>query len=337
MDPDDDRLQKNGAASGACTLGYNQNAGQRIYLRLRNDNLQGFRSYNGLINTLLHELSHNVFGPHDENFWRLFAQLKTEYLDTHRRLQQVRLCVYLLYHSQLWLSPLFNTKPMFLHVANPQTGALINGKVSSALADLTSDAMNAEQSLHVELAQDAANGALKPEERRAAARVAAEQQAKGMLREQMEAAMQREAVARPRGPTDKASQRAQMLQALEKRSAGAGMPHPPSVPTSHSVQPPVLPTVDVDEAMAEFEAARCACCGGELLGNPPRDAKLEMLRLGGISHRLVWCVCICMRGRMVQPRLPLPPHHCVRLAIALQSALPQTAVTVHPCPHHLRV
>jgi hypothetical protein len=36
--------------------GYNENAGARIYVRLRTDDLRGMRDYRGLINTLLHEV-----------------------------------------------------------------------------------------------------------------------------------------------------------------------------------------------------------------------------------------------------------------------------------------
>jgi len=65
-------------------LGYNQNAGEMIVLRLRTDNLKGFRPYHDLINTLIHELTHNVWGPHDHNFWTLYGELKAQYMRFHR-------------------------------------------------------------------------------------------------------------------------------------------------------------------------------------------------------------------------------------------------------------
>jgi len=65
-------------------LGFNQNAGEMIVLRLRTDNLKGFRPYHDLINTLLHELTHNVWGPHDHNFWKLYGELKAQYMRFHR-------------------------------------------------------------------------------------------------------------------------------------------------------------------------------------------------------------------------------------------------------------
>jgi len=60
-------------------LGFNQNFGQKIVLRLRTDDVKGFRPYYDLINTLIHELTHNVFGPHDGKFWALFRELKKDY------------------------------------------------------------------------------------------------------------------------------------------------------------------------------------------------------------------------------------------------------------------
>lgn len=84
MDPKSDMIAlRREAEDGACVLGYNENAGHKIYLRLRTDDEREFRGYDGLINTLLHELTHNVRGPHDEEFWKIFGQLKAEYLKFH--------------------------------------------------------------------------------------------------------------------------------------------------------------------------------------------------------------------------------------------------------------
>ena len=59
-------------------LGLNRNAGQIIELRLRTDRYDGFRHYNGIRTVLLHELTHNVHGEHDANFWKLFRELERE-------------------------------------------------------------------------------------------------------------------------------------------------------------------------------------------------------------------------------------------------------------------
>lgn len=68
-------------------MGYNENYGARIYIRLRTDDLKRFRPYRELINTLLHELAHNVFGPHGTEFWTLFSSVKMTYLQCHADLQ----------------------------------------------------------------------------------------------------------------------------------------------------------------------------------------------------------------------------------------------------------
>ncbi|KAK3814354.1 MAG: WLM domain-containing protein [Benniella sp.] len=59
-------------------LGYNRNKGQLIALRLRTDDLEGFRHYDAIRKVLLHELAHNVWGDHDDNFHALNRQLNKE-------------------------------------------------------------------------------------------------------------------------------------------------------------------------------------------------------------------------------------------------------------------
>lgn len=48
-------------------LGLNVNAGQAIKLRLRTDRYDGFRIYKEVRRVLCHELTHNVWGDHDNN------------------------------------------------------------------------------------------------------------------------------------------------------------------------------------------------------------------------------------------------------------------------------
>eukprot|EP01122_Echinamoeba_exundans_P013032 TRINITY_DN5621_c0_g3_i1.p1 TRINITY_DN5621_c0_g3~~TRINITY_DN5621_c0_g3_i1.p1 ORF type:complete len:359 (-),score=81.03 TRINITY_DN5621_c0_g3_i1:532-1608(-) len=67
-----------------CILGYNKNKGESITLRLRTDNLQGFRKYLVIRDTLIHELCHNEFSEHDSRFWALFYQLKREIVEFDR-------------------------------------------------------------------------------------------------------------------------------------------------------------------------------------------------------------------------------------------------------------
>ena len=60
------------------TLGLNRNQGEVIELRLRTDAYDGYRDYKTIRKTLCHELAHNVFGPHDRNFWDLCKQIEKE-------------------------------------------------------------------------------------------------------------------------------------------------------------------------------------------------------------------------------------------------------------------
>tara|TARA_R110002003_G_scaffold1048_21_gene22353 strand:- start:3868 stop:5055 length:1188 start_codon:yes stop_codon:yes gene_type:complete len=60
------------------TLGLNRNQGEVIELRLRTDAYDGYRDYKTIRNTLCHELAHNVWGPHDRNFWTLCKQIERE-------------------------------------------------------------------------------------------------------------------------------------------------------------------------------------------------------------------------------------------------------------------
>ena len=60
------------------TLGLNRNAGEVIELRLRTDAYDGYRDYKVIRKTLCHELSHNVWGEHDANFWKLTREIEKE-------------------------------------------------------------------------------------------------------------------------------------------------------------------------------------------------------------------------------------------------------------------
>ncbi|KAF8654892.1 hypothetical protein AX16_003321 [Volvariella volvacea WC 439] len=65
-------------------LGLNVNAGQEIKLRLRTDKYDGFRLYSDVRRVLCHELTHNVWGDHDENFKQLNSQLNREVAEFER-------------------------------------------------------------------------------------------------------------------------------------------------------------------------------------------------------------------------------------------------------------
>eukprot|EP01018_Ginkgo_biloba_P012115 Gb_25986 [translate_table: standard] len=64
--------------SPKCLLGFNKNHGEEISLRLRTDDLKGFRKYDSIKKTLLHELAHMVHSEHDANFFALDKQLNQE-------------------------------------------------------------------------------------------------------------------------------------------------------------------------------------------------------------------------------------------------------------------
>ncbi|KAK1316086.1 hypothetical protein QJS10_CPA05g00971 [Acorus calamus] len=64
--------------SPKCILGFNKNQGEEISLRLRTDDLKGFRKYESIKKTLLHELAHMVYSEHDTNFFALLKQLNHE-------------------------------------------------------------------------------------------------------------------------------------------------------------------------------------------------------------------------------------------------------------------
>ncbi|KAF5373334.1 hypothetical protein D9615_007380 [Tricholomella constricta] len=69
-------------------LGLNVNAGQAIKLRLRTDSYDGFRLYKDVRRVLCHELTHNVWGDHDNNFKELNSKLNREVVEFERAAAQ---------------------------------------------------------------------------------------------------------------------------------------------------------------------------------------------------------------------------------------------------------
>ncbi len=61
-----------------CVLGLNQNHGQKILLRIRTDDLKGFRKTLSIKKVLYHELAHNVYGDHNDDFYMLMRQIERE-------------------------------------------------------------------------------------------------------------------------------------------------------------------------------------------------------------------------------------------------------------------
>jgi hypothetical protein len=61
-----------------CILGLNQNRGSAILLRLRTDDLAGFRRYDAIREVLAHELAHNEYGDHNDRFYQFMREILTE-------------------------------------------------------------------------------------------------------------------------------------------------------------------------------------------------------------------------------------------------------------------
>jgi hypothetical protein len=64
--------------SEVCDMGLNKNKGQQILLRIRTDNLQGFRKILSIRKVLFHELAHNVHSEHDGKFFQFLRQIEQE-------------------------------------------------------------------------------------------------------------------------------------------------------------------------------------------------------------------------------------------------------------------
>lgn len=61
-------------------LGMNVNMGQKILLRLRPAySPDSFLDIDQVVQTMLHELTHNVHGPHDDKFYKFLSGLQDEY------------------------------------------------------------------------------------------------------------------------------------------------------------------------------------------------------------------------------------------------------------------
>jgi WLM domain len=64
-----------------CVMGLNKNKGAQILLRIRTDDLKGFRKILSIREVLYHELAHNVHSEHDSKFFQLMRQIKKECLE----------------------------------------------------------------------------------------------------------------------------------------------------------------------------------------------------------------------------------------------------------------
>lgn len=62
--------------SAVCVLGLNVGNGREIRLRIRTDDLTGFRKYSSMLKVLCHELAHNHFSEHDERFYLFMREIQ---------------------------------------------------------------------------------------------------------------------------------------------------------------------------------------------------------------------------------------------------------------------
>ena len=74
MDPRDDQIMKKKQQEGVFVR-IQRNMGARIYVKLRQDD-GSFNDRDALMKTLLHELCHNVVGPHNAVFFALYADVR---------------------------------------------------------------------------------------------------------------------------------------------------------------------------------------------------------------------------------------------------------------------
>jgi hypothetical protein len=64
--------------SEVCVMGLNRNKGQQILLRIRTDDLKGFRKHQSIAKVLYHELAHNVYSEHNGDFFQLMREIEKE-------------------------------------------------------------------------------------------------------------------------------------------------------------------------------------------------------------------------------------------------------------------
>lgn len=76
--------------SDVCLMGLNRNKGQEICLRLRTDDLQGFRKIQSVREVLWHELAHMEISEHNAAFWTLCSQIGREVRELDWRQQAGR-------------------------------------------------------------------------------------------------------------------------------------------------------------------------------------------------------------------------------------------------------
>ena len=76
--------------SDVCVMGLNEGNGIRILLRLRTDDLKGFRKILSIRKVLFHELAHNMHSDHDSKFYMLMRQIEREVVELDWRASKAK-------------------------------------------------------------------------------------------------------------------------------------------------------------------------------------------------------------------------------------------------------
>ena len=76
--------------SDVCVMGLNEGNGIRILLRLRTDDLKGFRKILSIRKVLFHELAHNMHSDHDNKFYMLMRQIEREVVELDWRASKAK-------------------------------------------------------------------------------------------------------------------------------------------------------------------------------------------------------------------------------------------------------
>lgn len=70
----------NGSPNNPSLLGLNVGGGVQVKLRLRRPNREwDFFPFDQILDTMLHELCHNVHAPHNASFYKLWDELRKVY------------------------------------------------------------------------------------------------------------------------------------------------------------------------------------------------------------------------------------------------------------------
>lgn len=67
--------------SEVCVLGLNVNHGEKIMLRIRTDDIKGFRKYLSIKQVLCHELAHMVHSEHNDDFYQLMRKIEKDVIE----------------------------------------------------------------------------------------------------------------------------------------------------------------------------------------------------------------------------------------------------------------